>query len=41
MMQEEILQAAKLNTKDILKYAKSGSNNIESAQKSFQFHSRW
>lgn len=33
MIQEEIHPAAKLKTKDTLKYAKSDSNNIESAQK--------
>ena len=39
MMQAEILQAAKLKTKDILKYTKSDSNNAESTQKQFSFHS--
>lgn len=33
MTQGETLQAAKLKTKDILKYAKNDSNNVESAQK--------
>lgn len=32
-MQEEILQAVKLKSKDILKYTRSDTNNIESAQK--------
>lgn len=40
VIQEDVLQVAKLKTKDIFKNTKSDSKNVESAQKSLPFHNR-